>query len=75
MKRRIVRETYKDNTVKYRVEKYKRFSGWCAETKRLYFFGDKIDTHEPLRFYTLEEAKKYCGIPINPIISEEIIKI
>ena len=75
MKRRIVRETYKDNIVKYRVEKYKRFSGWCAETKILYSFGDKIDTHEPLRFYTLEEAKKYCGIPINPIISEEIIKI
>lgn len=75
MKRRIVREICKDNTVKYRVEKYRKFSGWRAETKILYPFGYKIDTHEPLRFNTLEEAKEYCGIPINPIIREEIIEI
>lgn len=74
MKRRIVRETYKDNTVKYRVEKYKRFSGWCIETKIIHV-EYMIDTHEPLRFDTLEEAKEYCGIPINPIVSEEIIEI
>lgn len=74
MKRRIVRETYKDNTVKYRVEKYTKFSGWCIETKVIYA-EYLIYTREPLRFNTLEEAKKYCGIPINPIISEEIIKI
>lgn len=74
MKRRIVRETYKDNTVKYRVEKYTKFSGWCIEM-RVVHVEYLIDTLEPLRFNTLEEAKKYCGIPINPIISEEIIKI
>lgn len=33
MKRRIVKETYKDGTVKFRVEKYRWFSGWCIETK------------------------------------------
>lgn len=71
MKRRIVRETYKDNTVKYRVEKYKRFSGWCVETEVV----TEDYVHKPLRFDTLEEAKEYCGIPINPIISEEIIEI
>lgn len=74
MKRRIVRETYKDNTVKYRVEKYKRFSGWHIE-RRVVHVEYLIDTLEPLQFNTLEEAKKYYGIPINPIISEEIIKI
>lgn len=74
MERRIVQETYKDNTVKYRVEKYKRFSGWCTET-RVVHAEYMIDTYEPLRFDTLEEAKEYCGIPVNPIISEKIIKI
>ncbi len=74
MKRRIVRETYKDNTVKYRVEKYKRFSGWCIETK-IVTKDYAIYTREPLRFDTLEEAKEYCGIPSNPIISEEIINL
>lgn len=73
MKRRIVRETYKDNTVKYRVEKYTKFSGWSTEM-RVVHVKYLIYTLEPLRFNTLE-AKKYCGIPINPIISEEIIKI
>ena len=74
MKRRIVKETYKDGIVKFRVEKYRRFSGWSIET-RVIHMEYLIDTLEPLRFNTLEEAKKYCGIPINPIISEEIIKI
>lgn len=74
MKRRIVRETYKDNTVKYRVEKYKRFSGWCIETK-VVTEDYAIYTREPLRFDTLEEAKECCGIPSNPIISEEIINL
>lgn len=75
MKRRIVKETYKDSTAKFRVEKYRWFRGWCAETKILYPYGVKIDTHELLRFNTLEGAKKYCGIPINPIVSEEIINL
>lgn len=74
MKRRIVRETYKDNTVKYRVEKYTRFRGWHIETKVVYA-EYLIYTYEPLLFDTLEEAKKYCGIPINPIVDEEIIEI
>lgn len=74
MKRRIVKETYKDNTVKYRIEKYTWFSGWCTETKRTYW-ADAVYTREPLVFNTLEAVKKYCGIPINPIISKEIIEI
>lgn len=74
MKRRIVKETYKDGTVQYRIEKYSRFSGWHIETKVIYLeYMRHIE--EPLRFDTLEEAKEYCGIPINPIINEEIIKI
>ena len=74
MKRRIVREIYKDNTVKYRIEKYKIFSGWSIENK-VEHLDYMIDEYKPLRFDTLEEKKKYCGIPINPIISEEIINL
>lgn len=74
MKRRIVQEIYKDNTVKYRVEKYRRFSGWGIENKVIHL-EYMIDKYEPLRFDTLEEAKEYCGVPINPIISEEIINL
>lgn len=74
MKRRIVREIYKDNTIKYRIERYKIFSGWHIENK-VEHVEYMIDEYKPLRFNTLEEAKEYLGIPINPIISEEIIKI
>lgn len=74
MKRRIVKETYKDGTVKFRVEKYRWFSGWCIETK-VVTEDYAIYTREPLRFDTLEVAKEYCGIPINPIISEKIINL
>lgn len=74
IKRRIVKEIYKDGTLQYRVEKYTKFSGWHIEM-RVVHVEYLIDTLEPLRFNTLEEAKKYCGVPTNPIISEEIIKI
>lgn len=74
MKRRIIKETYKDNTVKYRIEIYTWFNGWHTETKRTYW-AEAVSTREPLIFNTLEEAKKCCGIPINPIISKEIIEI
>lgn len=53
MKRRIVREIYKDNTVKYRIEKYKIFSGWSIENK-VEHLDYMIDEYKPLRFDTLE---------------------
>lgn len=73
MNRRIVKETYKDGTVQYRIEKYSKFSGWRTETRNVSYY--MTDYKEPVRFYTLEDAKEYCGIPSNPIISEEIINL
>ena len=73
-KRRIVKEIYKDGTLQYRVEKYTKFSGWRIEI-RVVHVEYLIDILEPLRFNTLEEAKEYCGVPTNPIVSEEIIEI
>lgn len=73
MKRRIVKETYKDGEVRYRIEKYSIFKGWHTETRNMYHYMSSLK--EPVRFYTLEEAKEYCGIPINSIVDEEIIEI
>ena len=72
-KRRIVKETYKDGTSQYRVEKYTKFIGWHTATKNVSYY--MTSWKEPARFSTLEQAKEYCGIPTNPIIDEEIIKI
>lgn len=72
-KRRIVKEIYKDDTVQYRVEKYIKFVGWHTETRTLSYY--MTSWKEPVRFSTLEQAKEYCGVPTNPIVSEEIIEI
>ena len=73
MKRRIVKETYKDGEVRYKIEKYSIFKGWHTETRTLSYY--MASWKEPVRFSTLEEAKEYCGVPTNPIVSEEIIEI
>lgn len=72
-KRRIVKEIYKDDTVQYRVEKYIKFIGWYTETRTVSYY--MASWKEPVRFPTLEQAKEYCGVPTNPIVSEEIIEI
>lgn len=72
-KRRIVKEIYKDGTLQYRVEKYSIFMGWHTETRTLSYYT--VSWKEPVRFSTLEEAKEYCGVSTNPIVSEEIIEI
>lgn len=72
-KRRIVKEIYKDGTLQYRVEKYSIFMGWHTETRTLSYY--MVSWKEPVRFSTLEEAKEYCGVSTNPIVSEEIIEI
>lgn len=73
IKRRIVKEIYKDGTVQYRVEKYIKFIGWYTETRTVSNY--MASWKELVRFSTLEQAKEYCGVPINPIVSEEIIEI
>lgn len=72
-KRRIVKEIYKDGTLQYRVEKYSIFKGWYTETRTFSYYT--VSLKEPVRFSTLEQAKEYCGVPTNPIVSEEIIEI
>ena len=72
-KRRIVKEIYKDGTLQYRVEKYTKFMGWHNETRTVSYY--MASWKEPVRFSTLEQAKEYCGVPTNPIVSEEIIEI
>lgn len=72
-KRRIVKEIYKDGTLQYRVEKYSIFMGWHTETRTLSYY--MASWKEPVRFSTLEQVKEYCGVPTNPIVSEEIIEI
>lgn len=72
-KRRIVKEIYKDGTLQYRVEKYSIFNGWHTETRTFSYYT--VSWKEPVRFSTLEQAKEYCGVPTNPIVSEEIIEI
>lgn len=73
MKRRIVKETYKDGTIKYRVEKHTFLLGWRTEMKQVNYYSNLIK--EPVYFYTLEEARDYCTFHYNPIINKEIIEL
>lgn len=70
MKKRIVKEIYRDGTITYRIEKHGIF-GWSTQTKKEMHMGMMFDTCEPIRFSTLQEAETYC----KPIVKEEIIEI
>lgn len=48
IKRRIVKEIYKDGTVQYRVEKYIKFIGWYTETRTVSYY--MANWKEPVRF-------------------------
>lgn len=73
MKGRIVKETYKDGTIKYRVEKHTFLLGWRTEMKYVNYYSNLVEV--PVYFYTLKEAQDYCTVHFNPVISKEIIKV
>lgn len=74
--KRIVKETFKDGKVQYRVETDRCFfglikCGWHTDTTPVGM--DEYITEIGAIFNTLEEAQKFCGIDPNPVVNREVI--
>ena len=77
---RIVKDTYKDGSVKYRVQTDRFFFGWFrSKTWRdCEIHKDTSDYMTVLRFpavfNTIEEAERFCGMELNPIVNTESVE-
>lgn len=77
---RIVKDTYKDGSVKYRVQTDRFFFGWFrSKTWRdCEIYKDISDYMSVLRFpavfNTIEEAERFCGMKSNPIVNTETVE-
>lgn len=75
--KRIIKETLKDGSTKYRVESNRTFFGlipckWYTCTITIpYGFGDvQCDAV----FNTLEKAQRFIGIDTNPVVNRTIVE-
>ena len=71
---RTVKDTYKDGSVKYRVQTDRFFFGWFRSKT----WRDCSDYMSVLRFpavfNTIEEAERFCGMESNPIVNTETVE-
>lgn len=65
--KRIIEEKRQDGSVSYVVETKNFIFGWHTDT--VYHELCPLDAV----FDTLEEAKRFCGIDINPVVEREIL--
>lgn len=76
--KRIVKETLKDGTIKYRVQKNTRLWGLIKTKWHTCLVECPVGLSDIIYcgavFNTLEEAQRFCGIKLNPIIKAEIIE-
>lgn len=76
--KRIVKETLKNGKIQYRVQKNTRLWGLIKTKWHTclveHYFGISDVIYCGAVFNTLEEAQKYCGIKLNPIVKSEIIE-
>lgn len=77
--KRIVKETLKDGTIKYRVQKNTRLWGLIKTKWHTCLVEYPVGISDMIYcsavFDTLEEAQRYCGINLNPVVKTEIINI
>lgn len=77
---RTVKDTYKDGSVKYRVQTDRFFFGWFrSKTWRdCEIYKDISDYMTVLRFpavfNTIEETERFCGMESNPIVNTESVE-
>ena len=73
--KRIIKETFNDGSVQYRVETNKLFGltvGWRTDKVRHVMDNGEMCSLEAI-FNTLNEAKIYCGFPLKTIVKRKII--